>query len=97
MAAFKAELARYLALPFYRAMLEKSGFGAEIAAWDRAPRPEAMADRLAQGLGAVGDLRTIETLVAEYRAAGLTLPAIRPIGFADAPHYLPTLEACSAL
>ena len=35
--------------------------------------------------------------VAEYRAAGLTLPAIRPIGFADAPHYLPTLEACSAL
>ena len=97
MAAFKTELARYLALPFYRAMLEKSGFGAEIAAWDRAPRPEAMADRLAQGLGAVGDVATIGALVAEYRAAGLTLPAIRPIGFADAPHYLPTLEACSAL
>ena len=95
--AFKTELARYLALPFYRAMLEKSGFGAEIAAWDRAPRPEAMADRLAQGLGAVGDVATIAALVAEYRAAGLTLPAIRPIGFADAPHYLPTLEACSAL
>lgn len=95
--AFKTELARYLALPFYRAMLEKSDFGAEIAAWDRAPRPEAMADRLAQGLGAVGDVATIAALVAEYRAAGLTLPAIRPIGFADAPHYLPTLEACSAL
>src|SRR4029453_17045478 len=67
MTAFKTELARYLALPFYRAMLEKSGFGAEIAAWDRAPRPDAMADRLAQGLGAVGDVATIGALVAEYR------------------------------
>ena len=26
------------------------------------------------------------------RQAGVTLPAIRPMGFPDAPHYLPTLE-----
>ena len=38
-ALFKAELTRYLALPFYRRMLEQSGFGAEIAAYDRAPGP----------------------------------------------------------
>lgn len=95
-AAFKSELGRYLALPFYRAMLEKSGFGAEVAAWDRAPGPAAVDDRLARGLGAVGDAETLRAFMAAYREAGVTLPAIRPIGFPDSPHYLPTLEAGAA-
>ena len=90
---FKAELARYLALPFYRAMLEKSGFVAEVSAWDRAPGPASVGERLVQALGAIGDAAALGSLVATYRAAGVTLPAIRPIGFPDAPHYLPTLEA----
>ena len=90
---FRGELTRYLALPFYRAMLEKSGFGAEIAAYDRAPSPDAVPERLAAALGAVGDYRGLAAFVAAHRDAGVTLPAIRPIGFPDAPHYLPTLEA----
>jgi alkanesulfonate monooxygenase SsuD/methylene tetrahydromethanopterin reductase-like flavin-dependent oxidoreductase (luciferase family) len=90
---FRGELTRYLALPFYRAMLEKSGFGAEIAAYDRAPGPDAVPERLAAALGSVGDYRTLAAFVATHRDAGVTLPAIRPIGFPDAPHYLPTLEA----
>ena len=93
LALFKRELTRYLALPFYRAMLDKSGFGAELAAYDKAPGPEAVPDRLAGALGAVGDYRTLAAFVAAHREAGVTLPAIRPIGFPDAPHYLPTLEA----
>jgi alkanesulfonate monooxygenase SsuD/methylene tetrahydromethanopterin reductase-like flavin-dependent oxidoreductase (luciferase family) len=97
MAAFKAELARYLALPFYRAMLEKSGFAAELSAWERAPGPATVGDRLVQALGAIGDAAAVASLVAAYREAGVTLPAIRPIGFPDAPHYRPTLEACAAL
>ena len=32
--AFRGELARYLALPFYRAMLESSGHGASIKRFD---------------------------------------------------------------
>jgi F420-dependent oxidoreductase-like protein len=95
-AAFKVELARYLALPFYRAMLEKSGFGAEISDWKRAPAPESVADRLVRALGAIGDASAIRSLVVAYREAGVTLPAVRPIGFPGAPHYLPTLEAGSA-
>jgi len=95
-AAFKGELARYLALPFYRAMLEKSGFGPEIAAWERAPAPASVGDRLVQALGAIGDAPALQSLVIAYREAGVTLPAIRPIGFPDARHYLPTLEAGSA-
>jgi alkanesulfonate monooxygenase SsuD/methylene tetrahydromethanopterin reductase-like flavin-dependent oxidoreductase (luciferase family) len=90
---FRGELTRYLALPFYRAMLERSGFGAEVAAYDRAPGPDAVPERLAAALGAVGDYRALAAFVAAHRDAGVTLPAVRPIGFPDAPHYLSTLEA----
>ena len=55
-----------------------------------------MDDRLARGLGAVGDADALRALMAAYREAGVTLPAVRPIGFPDAPHYLPTLEAGAA-
>jgi alkanesulfonate monooxygenase SsuD/methylene tetrahydromethanopterin reductase-like flavin-dependent oxidoreductase (luciferase family) len=95
-ALFKAELVRYLALPFYRAMLEQSGFGAELAAYDRAPRPDAVPERLASALSAVGDFKTLSAFVSAHRDAGVTLPALRPIGFPDAPHYVPTVEAGAA-
>ena len=95
-ALFKTELMRYLALPFYRAMLEASGFAADLAAFDRAPRPDAVSDRLAAALGAVGDFKTLSAFVTAHREAGVTLPAIRPIGFPDAAHYVPTVEAAIA-
>ena len=93
---FKGELTRYLALPFYRAMLQESGFAAEVAAYDRAPSPAAVPDRVASALAAIGDFGTLRDFVAAHRAAGVTVPAIRPIGFPDAPHYAPTLEAGAA-
>ena len=96
LATVKTELTRYLALPFYRAMLQQSGFDAEIAAYDRAPAAAAVPDRLAQALAAVGDFGTLRDFVAAHRAAGVTVPAIRPIGLPDAPHYAPTLEAGAA-
>jgi alkanesulfonate monooxygenase SsuD/methylene tetrahydromethanopterin reductase-like flavin-dependent oxidoreductase (luciferase family) len=95
-ALFRAELTRYLALPFYRAMLEQSGFAAEIQAYDRAPKPESVADRLVAALGGIGDFPAVSAFVAAYRAAGVTLPAARPIGFPDATHFEPTVEAAAA-
>jgi F420-dependent oxidoreductase-like protein len=95
-ALFKSELVRYLALPFYRAMLEHSGFGAELAAYDRAPGADAVPDRLAAALGAVGDFNTLSSFLAVHRDAGVTLPAVRPIGFPDAAHYVPTIEAAAS-
>jgi alkanesulfonate monooxygenase SsuD/methylene tetrahydromethanopterin reductase-like flavin-dependent oxidoreductase (luciferase family) len=95
-ALFKVELTRYLSLPFYRAMLQHSGFGAELAAYDETRRPDAVSDRLAAALSAVGDFKTVSAFVAAHRDAGVTLPALRPIGFPDAVHYLPTVEAGSA-
>jgi hypothetical protein len=87
---------RYLALPFYRAMLLHSGFAAELAAYDRAPRPDSVPEAFVSALAAVGDFKTLERFVALHREAGVTLPAVRPIGFPDALHYLPTIEAASA-
>jgi F420-dependent oxidoreductase-like protein len=97
-ALFKEELARYLRLPFYRAMLCASGFAEDLAACDRdrerrASPGAAMPDRLAAALGGIGDERVVREYVAAYRRAGVTLPAVRPIGFPDASHYRSTLEA----
>ena len=95
-ALFRAELVRYLMLPFYRTMLEQSGFGADVAAFDRAPGPAAVSDRLVAALGGIGDFRAVSAFVAAYREAGVTLPAVRPVGFPDAAHYQPTVEAAIA-
>jgi alkanesulfonate monooxygenase SsuD/methylene tetrahydromethanopterin reductase-like flavin-dependent oxidoreductase (luciferase family) len=95
-ALFRTELQRYLVLPFYRAMLEQSGFTADVQAFDRAPGPNAVSDRLVAALGGIGDFRAVSDFVSAYRDAGVTLPAVRPIGFPDAPHYQPTVEAAVA-
>ena len=92
-AALRVELARYLALPFYRAMLEASGLGPDVRAFDRDGEvPETLAD----ALGTVGDAAAARAYVAAYRDAGVTLPAIRPIAFPDAPWYRRTLEEAAA-
>ncbi len=100
-ALFKEELTRYLMLPFYRAMLTASGFGEELAAFDRdrsggASPARAIPDRLARALGGIGDRAVLSEYVAGHRRVGVTLPAVRPIGFPEARHYRPTLEALAS-
>ena len=87
--AFRSELTRYLTLPFYRAMLEASGHGASLKAFDASGKAD---DTLVNALGGIGDRAACRTYVDAYRAAGVTLPAIRPITFPDAPWYRRTLE-----
>jgi alkanesulfonate monooxygenase SsuD/methylene tetrahydromethanopterin reductase-like flavin-dependent oxidoreductase (luciferase family) len=89
-AAFKTELARYLRLPFYRKMIDASGHGADLKVFDR---DGAVTDALVRTLGAVGSARDGRAFIRAYRDAGVTLPAVRPITFPDAPWYRPTLEA----
>jgi alkanesulfonate monooxygenase SsuD/methylene tetrahydromethanopterin reductase-like flavin-dependent oxidoreductase (luciferase family) len=90
--AFRAELKRYLELPFYRAMMQAAGLGDGVAAFDRAGEvPES----LAEALGAIGDAGTARAYVDAYRKAGVTLPAVRPITFPDAPWYRRTIEAAA--
>jgi alkanesulfonate monooxygenase SsuD/methylene tetrahydromethanopterin reductase-like flavin-dependent oxidoreductase (luciferase family) len=90
--AFRAELTRYLQLPFYRAMLAAAGLGKELEAFDRSGRAS---DATLDALGAVGDAAAGRRYVEAYRAAGVTLPAVRPITFPDAPWYARTLEAAA--
>jgi len=87
--AFRGELARYLTLPFYRAMLEASGLGTELAVFDKSGE---VAEGLTRAVGAVGKPEAALAFVRAYREAGVTLPAIRPITFPDAPWYRRTLE-----
>ena len=87
--AFRAELSRYATLPFYRAMMERSGLGEALRAFDRdgsVPEPMAVA------LGGVGNAAAARAYLQAYRDAGVTLPAVRPITFPDAPWYRRTLE-----
>ncbi|MGH7310331.1 MAG: LLM class flavin-dependent oxidoreductase [Candidatus Rokuibacteriota bacterium] len=92
LAAFRAELTRYLQQPFYRAMLERAGFGPALAAFDRDGQTPV---ELADALGAVGKPEAARAYVQAYREAGVTLPAVRPVTFPDAPWYQPTLEAAA--
>jgi alkanesulfonate monooxygenase SsuD/methylene tetrahydromethanopterin reductase-like flavin-dependent oxidoreductase (luciferase family) len=87
--AFRAELTRYIQLPFYRAMMERSGLAEALRRFDATGETP---DAVAQALGAVGDAATAAAYVRAYRDAGVTLPAIRPITFPDAPWYRRTLE-----
>ena len=87
--AFRSELVRYASLPFYRAMMEASGLGEALQAYDREGTvPESMA----AALGGVGDAAVARAYLEAYREAGVTLPAVRPITFPDAPWYRRTLE-----
>ena len=93
-AAFRTELGRYASLPFYRAMMEASGLREALRAYDRdGTVPESMA----AALGGVGDAAAARAYLEAYRQAGVTLPAVRPITFPDAPWYRRTLEEAAAL
>jgi F420-dependent oxidoreductase-like protein len=97
---FREELARYLSLPYYRTMFRASGFGDALAAFDRDRQragpgrdAEAVPVALLGALGAIGDARRARAEVDLYRAAGVTLPVVRPIGPLEAAHARGTLEA----
>ena len=89
LSAFRAELVRYASLPFYRAMLDAAGLGAELATFDR---EGVVSAAMAEALGGLGTAEAARDYVEAYRRAGTTLPAIRPITFPDAPWFRRTLE-----
>src|SRR5437016_3166741 len=64
LAAFRTELARYLTLPFYRAMLEASRLGQELAAFDRNGEG---AEGLTRAVGAVGKPEAGRAFVPAHR------------------------------
>jgi alkanesulfonate monooxygenase SsuD/methylene tetrahydromethanopterin reductase-like flavin-dependent oxidoreductase (luciferase family) len=88
--AMRRELLTYFSLPFYRAMIERSGFEADVAAFDEAAAkgdPEAMAAAISNDylalLTAVGDEEGVRAGVARYADAGATSPCVGPIPKTD--------------
>jgi alkanesulfonate monooxygenase SsuD/methylene tetrahydromethanopterin reductase-like flavin-dependent oxidoreductase (luciferase family) len=87
-AAMRRDLLPYFGLPFYRAMLERSGFGAEIEAFDASggdvtKMQAAISERFLTQLTAIGDESAVSGGLSRYRAAGATTPCVGPIPGAD--------------
>jgi alkanesulfonate monooxygenase SsuD/methylene tetrahydromethanopterin reductase-like flavin-dependent oxidoreductase (luciferase family) len=88
--AMRKDLIPYFGLPFYRAMIERTGFGADIEAYDRAAGAgdfEAMQSAISEGfldeLTAVGEESALTSGIERYRDAGAGSPCIGPIAGTD--------------
>jgi alkanesulfonate monooxygenase SsuD/methylene tetrahydromethanopterin reductase-like flavin-dependent oxidoreductase (luciferase family) len=87
-AAMRRELIPYFGLPFYRAMIERSGFAADIERYDAAAGDlEAMQSAISEDfltqLTAVGDEPAVHAGIRRYRDAGATSPCVGPIAKTD--------------
>jgi len=87
-AAMRKDLIPYFGLPFYRAMIERTGFGEDIAAYDSAAGDlEAMQAAISDGflseLTAVGDEDEVRAGIERYRAAGAPSPCVGAIPGTD--------------
>jgi F420-dependent oxidoreductase-like protein len=95
--AMRKDLIPYFGLPFYRAMIERTGFGEDIAACDAAAgdleaMQRAISDGFLEALTAVGDAGQVRDGIERYRAAGACSPCIGPIPGTD---FQATLRAAS--
>jgi alkanesulfonate monooxygenase SsuD/methylene tetrahydromethanopterin reductase-like flavin-dependent oxidoreductase (luciferase family) len=87
-ATMRRDLLPYMGLPFYRAMLERSGFGAELQRFDEAAgdmdaMQAAVSDDLLDALCAIGDEDAVRAGVQRYTDAGATSPCVGPIARTD--------------
>ena len=85
-ATMQRDLIPYFGLPFYRKMLERSGFEGDIAAFDAAVAKgdsdgmmAAISTGFIDGLCALGDEAAVRAGVQRYRDAGATSPAVSGI------------------
>jgi alkanesulfonate monooxygenase SsuD/methylene tetrahydromethanopterin reductase-like flavin-dependent oxidoreductase (luciferase family) len=99
--SLRSELISYFSLPFYRAMIERSGFGDEIGAFDEAmgrgdtgAAVAAISDRFLEQLAAIGTAAEAEASVRRYLEAGATSPCLGGIPRTD---FDSTLKALAGL
>jgi len=87
---FRQTVERYANLPYYRKMMDASGFKDELA---DGVISEGMLDELA----GIGDENQVRDAIGRYREAGVTLPAAGPFsGHKGAAGYEASLEAAAA-
>ena len=89
-AVFRQTVERYANLPYYRKMMDASGFKSELEA---GAITEGMIDELA----GIGDEGQVREAIRRYREAGVTLPGAGPFGgHKGAAGFEATLEAVAA-
>jgi alkanesulfonate monooxygenase SsuD/methylene tetrahydromethanopterin reductase-like flavin-dependent oxidoreductase (luciferase family) len=88
--SLRKDLIPYFSLPFYRAMIERSGFEDDIEGFDTAMQggdPEgaasAISDRFLEQLAAIGNPTDAAASVERYREAGATSPCIGAVPRTD--------------
>ncbi len=87
---FRQTVTRYASLPFYRKVLDASGFKAELEAGD-------VSEGLMDELAGIGDERQVQEAVERYRDAGVTLPGVMPFGsHPGAAGFEATMEAAAS-
>ena len=88
---FRQTVTRYASLPYYRKVMDASGFKDQFEAEEIS---EAMLDELA----GIGDEARVRGAIDRYRNAGVTLPGAGPFaGHQGARGFEATLEAVAAL
>ena len=95
----RGDLVTYWSLPFYRAMIEGSGFGDDIAAFDAGIQggdveaaKAGISDRFLDVLTAIGSPADVRAGVNRYREAGATSPGVGAVPRTD---FEATLEAAA--
>jgi alkanesulfonate monooxygenase SsuD/methylene tetrahydromethanopterin reductase-like flavin-dependent oxidoreductase (luciferase family) len=96
----RSDLVTYWSLPFYRAMIERSGFGDDIAGFDEGvssgdmeAAKRAISDRFLDSLTAIGTADDVRAGVKRYQEAGATSPCVGAVPRTD---FEATLEAAAA-
>lgn len=97
----RRELTPYFSLPFYRSMIERSGFEADVAGFDRGMEqggPEtavaAISDDYLDLLAAIGSPEEAAESVRRYRDCGATSPCVGGIAKTDFDVTLESLAGC---
>ena len=100
-ATLRADLSPYFLLPFYRQMIERSGYEADVRLFDEAfERGDAsgaaiaISDGFLENLAAIGPPDIAAAAVERYRDAGATSPCI---GAIPGTEFTNALEALAAL
>ena len=100
-ATLRGELTTYFSLPFYRAMIERSGFADDVAAFDREMTeggPDAAASAISDEylalLAAIGSADEAAASVRRYADCGTTSPCVGGISRTNFDDTLEALAGC---
>jgi F420-dependent oxidoreductase-like protein len=100
-ARLRGDLVPYFSLPFYRKMIDSSGYGEDIAGFDAGMQEggpkaaiAAISDRFLENLAAIGSAEEAEASVRRYQDAGTSSPCVGGVPGTD---FDATLEALAHL